>query len=119
MSKVDRARNEIVEYEAEFMDGQFCGRGLWERRSLSAARCQRCPPKKGIPVGYFRPITLSAFPDAELAKMALGTKTVIVPELNCGQMVLEVERLFHGEQSVAFEPCEWRAFQAFGNFKQN
>ena len=31
---------------------------------------------------------------------SLGAKTVIVPELNCGQMVLEVDRLFHGRSEV-------------------
>ena len=100
MSKVDRARNEIVEYEAEFMDGASIVVVAYGSVGRSAQRAVRDARKKGIPVGYFRPITLWPFPDAELAKMALGAKTVIVPELNCGQMVLEVERLFHGRSKV-------------------
>ena len=66
----------------------------------SALRAVRDARRKGIPVGFFRPITLWPFPDAELAKMALGARTIIVPELNCGQMVLEVERLFRGRSEV-------------------
>lgn len=32
--------------------------------------------------------------------MARRVKTIIVPELNCGQMVLEVERAVHGKARV-------------------
>ena len=31
---------------------------------------------------------------------SLGAKTIIVPELNCGQLVLEVDRVFHGRSDV-------------------
>ena len=100
MSKVDRARNEIVEYEAESMDGASIVVVAYGSVGRSALRAVRDARRKGIPVGFFRPITLWPFPDAELARMALGAKTVIVPELNCGQMVLEVDRLFHGRSEV-------------------
>ncbi|HPR90536.1 MAG TPA: 2-oxoacid:acceptor oxidoreductase subunit alpha, partial [Synergistaceae bacterium] len=45
-------------------------------------------------------ITLWPFPDKELEKLARKVKTIIVPELNCGQMVLEVERAVHGKAKV-------------------
>ncbi|MDR1649434.1 MAG: 2-oxoacid:acceptor oxidoreductase subunit alpha, partial [Synergistaceae bacterium] len=48
----------------------------------------------------FRPVTLWPFPGEELTKTALGAKTVLVPELNCGQMVLEVERVIGGRSDV-------------------
>ncbi|MDR1048786.1 MAG: 2-oxoacid:acceptor oxidoreductase subunit alpha [Synergistaceae bacterium] len=100
MSKVDRARAEIVEFEAESMDGAdivVVGYGSVGRSALRAVRDAR---KKGIPAGYFRPITLWPFPGEELTKMALGAKTVLVPELNCGQMVNEVERVIGGRSDV-------------------
>jgi 2-oxoglutarate ferredoxin oxidoreductase subunit alpha len=100
MSKVDRARAEIVEFEAESMDGAdivVVGYGSVGRSALRAVRDAR---KKGIPAGYFRPITLWPFPGEELTKMALGAKTVLVPELNCGQMVTEIERVIGGRSDV-------------------
>lgn len=100
MSKVDRARDEIAEYEAEHMDGASVVVVAYGSVGRSALRAVRDARKKGIAAGYFRPITLWPFPDKELAKMALGAKTILVPELNCGQMVLEVERLIKGRSEV-------------------
>lgn len=100
MSKVDRARGDIVEYETEYMDGANIVVVAYGSVGRSALRAVRDARKKGIAAGYFRPITLWPFPDEELAKMSLGAKTIIVPELNCGQMVLEVERLFKGRSDV-------------------
>ena len=100
MSKVDRARDEIVEYEAESMDGASIVVVAYGSVGRSALRAVRDARKEGIAAGFFRPITLWPFPDKELLKAALGAKTVIVPELNCGQMVLEVERAFKGRSDV-------------------
>lgn len=100
MSKVDRARDEIVEYEAESMDGASVVVVAYGSVGRSALRAVRDARKEGIAAGFFRPITLWPFPDKELLKAALGAKTVVVPELNCGQMVLEVERAFKGRSDV-------------------
>jgi 2-oxoglutarate ferredoxin oxidoreductase subunit alpha len=100
MSKVDRARSSIVEYEAEAMDGANIVVVAYGSVGRSALRAVRDARKRGIPAGFFRPVTLWPFPGEELAKMALGAKTVLVPELNCGQMVLEVERVFRGRSEV-------------------
>ena len=100
LSKVGRARNEIVEYETEYINGADIIVVAYGSVARSALRAVRDARKKGIAAGYFRPVTLWPFPDVELAKMALGTKTIIVPELNCGQMVLEVERLVKGRSDV-------------------
>ncbi len=43
--------------------------------------------------GLFRPVTLWPFPEAALKEVTRGAKAVIVPEMNQGQLVLEVERL--------------------------
>ena len=100
MSKVDRARNEIVEYESEYMDGASIVVVAYGSVARSALRAVRDARKEGIAAGFFRPVTLWPFPDEELLQAAMGAKTVIVPELNCGQMVLEVDRVFHGRSDV-------------------
>lgn len=48
---------------------------------------------KGVKAGLFRPVTLWPFPEAALKEATKGTKAVIVPEMNQGQLVLEIERL--------------------------
>lgn len=98
LRKVDRFRSDIVEYKAEtFEDADILvvSYGCVARSALRAVRELR---SRGVKVGHFRPITLWPFPDVELEKMVkdCGIKHVIVPELNMGQMFLEIDRAVHG-----------------------
>jgi 2-oxoglutarate ferredoxin oxidoreductase subunit alpha len=63
--------------------------GIVARAALSAVRKAR---QQGIKAGLLRPITLWPFPEKHVAKAAENAKAIIVPEMNCGQMVREVER---------------------------
>jgi 2-oxoglutarate ferredoxin oxidoreductase subunit alpha len=47
----------------------------------------------GSKVGLFRPVTLWPFPSQRVAELARQVKGVLVPELNMGQLVGEVERV--------------------------
>lgn len=55
---------------------------------------------KGVKAGLFRPVTLWPFPEAALKEATKGAKAVIVPEMNQGQLVLEVERLLARDLAV-------------------
>ena len=48
--------------------------------------------KEGIKVGLFRPVTVWPFPKEHIRKYRDRVKTVIVPEMNLGQMIGEVEK---------------------------
>jgi len=50
---------------------------------------------KGVKAGLFRPVTLWPFPEEALRDVVAksGARAVLVPEMNQGQLVLEVERL--------------------------
>ncbi len=98
--KVDRCRDEIVEYREDFMEDAeivVVSFGSVSRSSLRAIRELR---EQGVKVGHFRPITLWPFPDKEIAAFSKRVKHIIVPELNAGQMVLEVERAVKGNCEV-------------------
>lgn len=100
MDKVNAYRDDIVEYETESVDDAkviVIAYGSVARTALSAVRQAR---DKGLKAGYFRPVTLWPFPDREIEALAEKAGTVIVPELNFGQMVLEVERAVHGKAGV-------------------
>jgi len=100
MDKVEAYRDEIVEYDTEFVDDAeiiIVSYGSVARSALTAVKLAR---EEGMKVGYFRPITLWPFPDKELEKLAEKASRIIVPELNYGQMVLEVERAVHGKAEV-------------------
>jgi 2-oxoglutarate ferredoxin oxidoreductase subunit alpha len=57
--------------------------------------------KEGIKAGLFRPITLWPFPEKQTADLAKQAKAIIVPEMNLGQMIYEVERVAQGACTVA------------------
>lgn len=59
---------------------------------------------EGIRVGKFRLITAWPFPDAPLQKLAEKVKAFVVPELNLGQMVREVERCVGGKAKTISVP---------------
>ena len=98
--KVDRFRDEIVEYSCESLEDAEVLVVSYGSVSRSALRAVRELRAKGVKVGHFRPITLWPFPDKELRSLASNVKKVIVPELNAGQMVLEVERVMGGVAEV-------------------
>ena len=98
--KVDRFRNDIVEYKEEGTEDAeilVVSYGCVSRSALRAVRELRA---KGMKVGHLRPVTLWPFPDVEIEALASKVKRILVPELNAGQMVLEVERAVHGKAEV-------------------
>ena len=54
----------------------------------------------GIKTGLFRPVTLWPFPEVALRSATATAKSVIVAEMNAGQLVLEIERLCGGSARV-------------------
>src|ERR1051326_4798210 len=61
------------------------------QRAIDAAR------ERGLRVGKLRLITAWPFPDKKIADLAARIKAFVVPELNLGQMVREVERAAAGK----------------------
>lgn len=117
--KVDRYRDEIVEYSEEGVEEADVVVVSYGSVSRSALRAIRVLREQGVKVGHFRPITLWPFPDKEIYKIAKKVKHIIVPELNAGQMVGEVERAAKGACEVhaknlingeLFKPAEIMSF---------
>jgi 2-oxoglutarate ferredoxin oxidoreductase subunit alpha len=52
--------------------------------------------RKGIKVGHLRLVVVWPFPEAYIRQLAQRVGALIVPELNLGQVVLEVERCAAG-----------------------
>ncbi len=59
----------------------------------AASRAVKNLRSKGIKVGMFRPITLWPFPHGEFKAAVSNANTVLVAEMNAGQLVYEVERI--------------------------
>jgi 2-oxoglutarate ferredoxin oxidoreductase subunit alpha len=102
LRKVDRFRSDLVEYNAESCEDAevlVVSYGCVARSALRAVRELR---SRGVKVGHFRPVTVWPFPDAELEGIVAGSSIsrVIVPELNMGQLFLEIDRAIHGKAEV-------------------
>lgn len=63
--------------------------GIESRAALSAVRKAR---ERGIKAGLLRLITLWPFPDQYISQIAQRVEAIVVPEMNCGQLVREVQR---------------------------
>jgi 2-oxoglutarate ferredoxin oxidoreductase subunit alpha len=92
MRKIDKNADVLADYFAEGMedcDIAVVSFGSSAMSSLSAVRRAR---KAGIKAGMLRLKTVWPFPTESVQKLTANAKTVIVPEMNLGQLALEVER---------------------------
>ncbi len=98
LEKLERHRDLIESYEAVQCDDAdilivaYGITGRSARKAVAAAR------EKGLRAGLLRPVTLWPFPEAALRTLAAGAKHVLVPEMNAGQLCLEVERVCGAEK---------------------
>ncbi len=75
--------------------------GITSRVAKSALQLAR---ERGVRAGEFRIISAWPFPEDRLRALAGRVKALIVPELNLGQMVYEVERAAAGQARVRGVP---------------
>lgn len=91
--KISRNADKIIKVEEVMVDDAdivVVAYGIVARAALSAVRKAR---EAGIKAGLLRLVTLWPFPEEHVARAAKHAKTMVVPEMNCGQMVREVERV--------------------------
>jgi 2-oxoglutarate ferredoxin oxidoreductase subunit alpha len=91
--KFDKAREQISLYEGynlEDADTVIISCGISARTSLEAMQRAR---RAGVKAGVLKLITLWPFPEDVVRQLTETAERIIVPELNRGQLVLEVERL--------------------------
>jgi 2-oxoglutarate ferredoxin oxidoreductase subunit alpha len=60
--------------------------------------------KRGLKIGHARLVVAWPFPAKRMREIAKTAKTFIMPELNMGQMVLELERVLAGSARVISVP---------------
>jgi 2-oxoglutarate ferredoxin oxidoreductase subunit alpha len=93
LTKLERNRERIESFEALACDDAevlIVAIGISARAARRAVALAR---ERGVKAGLFRPITLWPFPEEALRTAAAGVRAVLVPEMNAGQLRLEVERV--------------------------
>ena len=107
--KIEQNRKHIVMVEAEFVDDARTAVFAYGAVSRSARRAVVLARKGGTRVGLVRPLTIWPFPVVAVQRLAQRMETIIVPEMNQGQLVREVERCAQGKCRVVSMPdykCE-------------
>lgn len=98
--KIARVQDEITHYDEFFMeDAEYAviAYGGTARTAYAAVKAAR---DKGVKVGMVRLMTIWPFADKIVRKTAEKVKAILVPELNYGQLVNEVERVAGGRAPV-------------------
>ena len=104
LGKLRVNEDQIVDYREENIEGAdvvVVTYGITSRTALPAIEQAR---KNGMKVGHLRLVTAWPFPEKRIRELALKAKAFVVPELNLGQMVYEVERLVAGKAKVEHVP---------------
>ncbi len=100
VNKIRAHRSEIIQVEERYLDDAevvVVSYGISARTSLWPIELAR---QEGIRVGYLRLITVWPFPEEQIRKLAKGIRAFVVPEINMGQIVREVERCTAGQAAV-------------------
>jgi 2-oxoglutarate ferredoxin oxidoreductase subunit alpha len=100
LGKIDYHRATIESYETVATDDAGIVVAAIGVTSRAARRAVKTARDEGIKAGLFRPITLWPFPTEPFLRAARRAKAVLVPEMNAGQMCLEIERICPDSVSV-------------------
>ena len=104
VQKIKKNRDDIITIEEDSIDGAevvVCSYGISARIAKFAVELAR---QEGIRTGMLKLITVWPFPEQRIRSIARQIKAFIVPELNNGQISLEVERCASGATATILVP---------------
>ena len=96
LDKINKNRDKIIRFEEDSTDGAdvvVLTYGITARVARAGIDVAR---KQGVKVGSIRLIVIWPFPEQRIRDLAGQVKAFVVPEINAGQIVLEVERCAAG-----------------------
>ena len=102
--KIAKVQDEITHYDEFFMEDAELVVFAYGGTARTAYVGVQQARKKGIKVGMIRMMTIWPFADKVVEAVAQKVKAILVPEMNYGQLVLEVERAAHGQTKVVSLP---------------
>ncbi len=104
VEKIRLNAHKIIRYEEENIAGAdviVISYGITARVAQQAIELAR---KDGVKVGSLRLIVVWPFPEKRIRELAQKNKAFVVPEMNYGQMVFEVERCAAGRTRTFLVP---------------
>lgn len=104
VNKIRKNADEIVEVEEDQIEGADVVVVSYGITSRVAQRGVDIAREKGVKVGTMRLIVVWPFPETRIKQLASKVKAFVMPELNYGQMVLELERCVSGVTRTMLVP---------------
>ncbi|MCK4233783.1 2-oxoacid:acceptor oxidoreductase subunit alpha [candidate division WOR-3 bacterium] len=104
IDKIRLNADDIIEIKEEGLEDAevvVVSYGITSRVAFRAIEQAR---KLGIKVGNLRLVTVWPFPDKKITELSKKVKGFVVPEINYGQVVFEVERCVHGNANIILVP---------------
>ncbi|MBS4014995.1 MAG: 2-oxoacid:acceptor oxidoreductase subunit alpha [Candidatus Latescibacteria bacterium] len=108
-NKIDRHKKEICETESYLTDDAeylFVSFGISARSAYAVVKQLR---NQGIKAGLLRYKTIWPFDEDELKQTAQNCKMIFVPEMNRGQLVLEIQRVLCDKQVISIPKTQGEA----------
>jgi 2-oxoglutarate ferredoxin oxidoreductase subunit alpha len=102
--KIQSAADRIAMFEEDQLDNADVTVVSYGITSRVAQRAIDVARQQGLRVGKLRLITAWPFPERKIADLSTRVKAFVVPELNLGQMVREVERAAAGRARTISVP---------------
>ncbi len=99
-SKIKKSIKDILIYEEYLLDDAKIALIAYGSVARAAERTVKLAREEGLKVGLLKLLTIWPFCSEEVNRLAQQVDLIIVPEMNLGQMVLEVERTSHGKCRV-------------------
>jgi len=99
--KISKNEDDICEWASESLEDCDIAIITFGSSAMSALSAVRRARKEGIKAGLLRLKTIWPFPQKIVDSVAKHAKHIIVPEMNQGQLVLEVERIVAGRSKVS------------------
>jgi 2-oxoglutarate ferredoxin oxidoreductase subunit alpha len=104
MRKIRDHAEDLVDVQADFLDDAeivVVSYGITSRIAKSAVDAAR---QRGLPAGHLRLRVVWPFPANRIRELCPRAKVFIMPELNMGQMVIELERAVGRQAKVVSMP---------------
>ena len=104
VDKIRKNADKIIRIEEEDTEGAevvVMSYGITSRVALRAIQMAKAD---GIKVGHLRLITVWPFPETRVRKLAERIKAFVLPELNYGQVFLELQRVVAGKTKSYLVP---------------
>ena len=104
VEKIRHNRDRILRYEEDGVEGAdvvVVSYGITSRVALMAVEEAR---RRKLKVGFLRLIVAWPFPEERIRTLAAQVQGFVVPEINLGQMALEVERCAAGAAKTVLVP---------------